>query len=432
MLVGISIGNYRSFKEDMSFSMEATKLQAKDKELDQSNIFIAPNTMNLLTSAAIYGANASGKSNFVAAIRFMKKFVLNSSRNTQSGDLIPVEPFLLSTETEHQPSFFEVVFLIDQIRYRYGFEVTRERVTAEWLYHTLQREALLFEREQDSWEISSRFKEGRVVQELTRDNALLLSVAAQFNGEISQAILRWFRNLDADLGLDKTHDNLRALIEFEHNQQQHQVINFINNFDIGIQDIRIEQATLSLSDMPEKLRTIFSTIISEEETVERANILTSHQKFDHNGVPVAQVLFDIEHHESEGTKKLFALAYPIISALHEGKIIIIDELDARLHPLITWEIIKLFNSPITNPKHGQLIFTTHDTNLLSSKLFRRDQIWFAEKNTFGATQLYSLVEYKVRNDASFEKNYIEGRYGAIPFIGDFSTLMEQAHVEEIA
>jgi AAA15 family ATPase/GTPase len=148
-----------------------------------------------------------------------------------------------------------------------------------------------------------------------------------------------------------------------------------------------------------------------------------HRSFDEQGNPTSLVSFDIDENESEGTRKLIYLAGPLIDTLKHGKVLFIDEFDARLHPLITHQIISLFNSNNTNPNNAQLIFATHDTNLLSNRLFRRDQIWFAEKDKLGATHFYSLVEYKVRNDASFEKDYIRGKYGAIPFIGDLAQLL---------
>ena len=159
----------------------------------------------------------------------------------------------------------------------------------------------------------------------------------------------------------------------------------------------------------------------------QAAVKTVHRKYDADGKQTARELFDIETHESEGTNKLFALAGILLDTLRIGKILLIDELDARLHPLITRELICLFNSSETNPHNAQLIFTTHDTNLLSSKTFRKDQIWFTEKDNKGATDLYSLVEYKVGKDASFERDYIIGKYGAIPFIGNFKELIGQLH-----
>jgi uncharacterized protein len=168
-------------------------------------------------------------------------------------------------------------------------------------------------------------------------------------------------------------------------------------------------------------------IITTSQYTGKSSVQTSHKKYDHKGRPVAIELFDLDENESEGTKKLFSLAGELVRVIKCGETIAIDELDARLHPLITCAIIRLFNSNESNPNNAQLIFTTHDTNLLSNAIFRRDQIWFAEKNKQGATSLYSLAEFKVRNDASFEKDYIQGRYGAIPFIGDFSKLMGKSN-----
>ncbi len=157
-----------------------------------------------------------------------------------------------------------------------------------------------------------------------------------------------------------------------------------------------------------------------------AIVSTLHRRYDGDPPGGSLAVLDLDTHESEGTKKLFALAGPILKVLRDGSVFIIDELDARLHPLLTEAIIRLFNSNETNPNNAQLVFTTHDTNLLTNKLFRRDQIWFTEKNKVGATDLYSLAEFKVRNDASYEKDYIAGRYGAIPFIGGLQRLVEGA------
>jgi hypothetical protein len=157
------------------------------------------------------------------------------------------------------------------------------------------------------------------------------------------------------------------------------------------------------------------------------SIQTIHRKFDGEGNSVSTELFDLDDQESEGTQKVFALAGPLVDTLKNGKVLIIDEFDARIHPLISRAIVELFNSNESNSNNAQLIFMTHDTNLLSNRLFRRDQIWFTEKNRYGATDLYSLAEYKIRNDASFESDYIKGRYGAIPYIGNLNHLLD-SHV----
>ena len=433
MFIEFNVGNYRSFKDRVTFSMVAANIKSRVAAIDNNNVFKTAHDLSLLTSAAIYGANASGKSNFISAIRFMRQFVLNSSRETQANDMIDVEGFRLNSEMEGKTSFFEIVFIMDNTRYRYGFEVTSQRVVAEWLYYVpTTREAKLFDRHLDTIKSTIAFKESRGLSSKTRSNALFLSVVAQFNGEISKAVLRWFKNLNVSLGLNDMGDRFQALHQFENSKFNENIVKFIKKLDLGIDSITLEKSKVNLSptdDMPEDLKKILEVL--GNSNAEQTTIQTHHRKFGPNGDPIAFETFDLDEHESEGTKKLFALAHPLLSALRNGRVIVIDELDARLHPLITCEIISLFNSQETNPKNAQLIFTTHDTNLLNNRIFRRDQIWFAEKTKQGATHLYSLVEYKikggsaVRNDASFEKDYIEGRYGAIPFIGDFRRLIEE-------
>lgn len=157
-------------------------------------------------------------------------------------------------------------------------------------------------------------------------------------------------------------------------------------------------------------------------------IKTVHQKFDSQGNHISLELFDLYEQESEGTQKIVSIAGILVDTFKNGDVLIFDEFDARLHPLITKAIVEIFNSQETNYNNAQLIFMTHDTNLLSNKLFRRDQIWFTEKNKYGATDLYSLVEYRIRNDASFENDYIQGKYGAIPFIGNLNQILGNPHV----
>ncbi|MEB3293470.1 MAG: ATP-binding protein [Synechococcales bacterium] len=424
MLIEFSVGNYRSFREPVTLSMVAANLVSKDKSLDSSNTFSVEKDLKLLKSAAIYGANASGKSNLAKALSFMKSFMVNSSRETQSTDEIDVEPFRLSTETEEEPSFFELVFLMQGKKYRYGFEVTAKRVISEWLYYIPKiRETKLFERQLDSIESSKTFNADGV-QKRTRSNALFLSVSAQFNVKIAEEILTWVTDqLKIISGL---HDwaFLHYTVDcFVYNENRSEIIQFIKKLDLGINSIAIRQEDVSIdsitNDMPDELK----KLMPKAERWRTASIGIHHQKFDSNGISQGVEEFELDHHESEGTKKIFALAGPLISVLKDGKTLVIDEFDARLHPFMSLAIVKLFNSQETNPKNAQLIFMTHDTNLLSNKVFRRDQIWFTEKNRYGVTDLYSLAEYKIRNDASFESDYIKGRYGAIPFIGDLTHLI---------
>lgn len=436
MLIEFSIGNYRSFKDKVTFSMVAANIVAKEKELDDNNVFAVDDELKLLKSAAIYGANASGKSNIAKALSFMKWFMINSSKETQSTEKIGVEPFGLSTETEAQPSFFEIVFILDGKKYRYGFEATQESVVSEWLFYVPKtRETRLFERVYDgnSGQIGlSKTFNGKGIYKITRRNALFLSVAAQFNVEIAETILDWLTiKLQIISGLDdRDYFDYTFLCLTENKDFREGIIQLIKKLDLGIKDIRFKESEFDTYSLPEDLRgrlkKLEKLMINTKEEYENKKIYpinTAHQKFDEKGNYVSMELFDLEAQESEGTKKIVAIAGLLVDTLKNGKVLIFDEFDARLHPLISKAIVELFNSKEINYNNAQLIFMTHDTNLLSNKLFRRDQIWFTEKNKYGATDLYSLVEYKVRNDASFESDYIKGRYGAIPFIGNLSQII---------
>ena len=426
MLIEFSVGNYRSFKDTVTFSMVAADIVAKDKKLDDNNVFAIDNKLKLLKSAAIYGANASGKSNLAKALNFMRLFMVNSSKETQSTDEIDVEHFRLSTETKEQPSFFELVFLMDGQKYRYGFEATKEKIVSEWLFYVpKQREAKLFERKFNNIKITKTYKADGL-QQRTRENALFLSVSAQFNVEIAEKILLWItENLNITSGLNSAQLLNYTINCIINDENKLEILQLVRDLDLGIDDIKVEQEDLTLDSISDDIPDELKALITKFGDGKATSIRTLHKNFDKNGTYDKSMSgFDLKRHESEGTQKLFALAGSIITTLKKGEILFIDELDASLHPLISQAIIELFNSNETNPNNAQLVFMTHDTNLLSNKLLRRDQIWFMEKNRYGATDLYSLAEYKVRNDASFESDYIKGRYGAIPYIGKLNYLAD--------
>lgn len=439
MLIEFTVGNYRSFKEPQTLSMVAAPLKSKDA-LDVNNVIETAGQPDLLTSAAIYGANASGKSNLIEALYFMRYFVLSSPSMTRLTGGIRTTPFRLSIETKQQPflfgpSLFEAVFIVDGIRYRYGFETTRESVEREWLYSVpTTREALLFERKVDSLRMGRLFAaEGKGVFERTRSNALFLSVVAQFNGPIASNLVNWFLSL----AIDSTRPGLKsALLSDEDTtlllqqpERAREINELIQRLDLGIRGIRLEKKRIAMPRSSRDRLGEFEESVVEESGNEPAprqsdsylrtvtRVRTMHTIFDQTGQPTGEDSFDLNEHESEGTRRLFALAGPLLAMLREGGVMVIDELDVNLHPLITRELVALFNSRDANPHGAQLIFTTQDTNLLDNELFRRDQIWFVEKNRYGASQLYSLAEFKgVRNDLSFERGYIEGRFGAIPYL----------------
>lgn len=406
--------------------MVAANLVSKYKNLDEDNTFTVDSDLKLLKSAAIYGANASGKSNLAEALTFMRWFMVNSSKETQSTDEIGVENFKLSTETEAAPSFFEIVFLLNQQKFKYGFEATVDRVVSEWLFYVPKtRETPLFKRSLEKI-ISSKKYGADGIQQRTRRNALFLSVSAQFNVEIAEEILDWATDqLKVVSGLDDRGYKGYTVDCLVKNENRKEILQLLKKLDLGISQVEVEQSELTADffpdDMPDELR----KMIIKGSGGKVTSIQTVHQKFDEKGNYVSDELFSLESQESEGTQKVFALAGPLVDALNYGKAVVIDEFDARFHPLISCAIVSLFNSSVSNPNNAQLIFMTHDTNLLSNRIFRKDQIWFTEKDRYGATTLYSLVEYKgVRSDASYENDYIKGRYGAIPYIGSLSHIIE--------
>lgn len=423
MLIEFTVGNFRSFKDPVSFSM----LAAPITEHHDDNVFSA-NNLDLLKSAVVYGPNASGKSNLLKAMQFMRWFVFNSSKESQTTEPIDIECFKLSTETVNQPSFFEIVFLCDNQKYRYGFEVERERVRSEWLFFVpSRREAKLFTRDEEGISIGQYFKEGRGLQEKTRPNSLFLSVVAQFNGQLATKIVQWFRAFNIISGLDDRSYKDFTREQLENSEEFRELaLKYLKIADFDIADIAVEKMKIKVSELPDELKARFKKI-SDSEEFETTSTSFMHHIYDETNTQSGTTHFDLEVHESAGTQKFLWLLGPLLDTLWDGHILIIDELDTRLHPLLTRFVVGLFHDGQLN-KHAQLIFATHDTNLLAEELFRRDQVWFSEKDRYGATGLYSLVEYKrdnkkVRKDASFEKEYFLGKYGAIPFIKNLELLV---------
>ena len=431
MLIEFTVGNFRSFREPVTLSLEAAAIRSEDPQVDQNNLIKIEGRPTLLTSAAVYGANASGKSNLVSALMFMRKFVLNSVRESLADQPIGVDVFRLSTETENQPAHFELTFLINGQKFRYGFEVTHNNVEREWLHVTPTiREAELFVRTNAGIKVNQRnFKEGRGLEERTRPNALFLSVVAQFNGQIAKEIVGFFRQIRFVSGLSDVEYRASTIKQYQEDPEIHTAIKkLVSSMDLGFEDISFDKKERGSNP-------IFPDNTSDESKADFLHSTgglflkqTSHTKFDAIGQPVGTESFDFETNESQGTQKLFYLAGPVLDALTKGLILVIDEMEARLHPLITRTLIRLFNSLETNPKRAQLIFTTHDTNLLDRSLLRRDQIWFVEKDSRAASHLYSLVEFKPipRNDESFERNYLRGKYGAVPYLGDLAQILTAA------
>lgn len=434
MLVQFSIKNFRTFKDKATLSFIASNYD-KDTREDE-NIFKDTNhNLRLLKSCVIYGANASGKSKFIEALVFMKSFVIHSSKDSQKGDRIPVEPFKLNSVSELEPSEFEVIFTNGEVLYRYGFEVTSKVVVSEWLYAKPKtKEIELFYRDYQDIEIHKRnFQKGNtlVKEGLIRDNALFLSVAAQFNEKNSVDIIEWFKDIATISGIKEEGYEGFTIDKSKDPNFKNRILELLKAADLGIQDIQVEMLDTEKlpNDMPKELIDFIIKKSEEDEDAEfLADVLTSHKKYDDNNNLVGKVSFSLDDDESFGTRKFFALTGPVLDSLENGRTLVIDELDSKLHPNLVCKIVSLFNSKEKNPKNAQLLFNTHDTNLLSSGLFRRDQVWFTEKNKFGEGNLYSLADFKsddVRKNDPFEDNYIKGKYGAVPYLGYFDNLIQR-------
>ncbi len=425
MLIEFSVGNFLSIKDRQTLRLDASSISEHREQV------IDVGRHQLLRSAVIYGANASGKSNILKAMANMRQIITTSAARSSTAE-IEVERFLLSTETETAPSYFEVLFLNDEVRYRYGFEVNRKAVKAEWLFMARkEQEKPLFLRENDTIEVYKVFKEGEGLEEKTRDNALFLAVCDQFNGSVAKEIIHWFTSFNTVSGL--SHSELRgitfSMLDSDNDTENRiKLLDFYSKLTLGFNDLLVETKLFSADILPKEISDEDKERIAKELIGKKmAKAITLHTKYDAKKNSIKEIEFDLSKDESSGTNKLFDLSGPIFDTLQSGSVLVVDELDAKLHPLMTQAIIRLFNNPESNPKNAQLIFATHDTNLLSAKLFRRDQIYFTEKDQYGATSLYSLVEYKedgekIRKDRSFEEDYIRGRYGAIPFIGDLSKI----------
>ena len=432
MLIQFSVQNYRSFREEQTLSLVAGKDAAHPDSLINCG-----EKFRLSKVASIYGANASGKSNLVKAMKAMERFVLGSATRMSLGDSIEfVSPFRLDTSTVQEPSRFEITLLIEGAIFVYGFSATKERVHDEWLFVQPQgrRESKLLERSRDkdsgatSWAFRGPLKKDTsLLKEKTRDNGLVLSRAAELNIEAVKPLYLWFRKTfwifdlsDPPIGFGQfTAERMNEDKEF-----QNRATRFIREADFGINSLSVREEEVRPSipdDAPREFREVFVALqkLADSEKATRFSITTEHSLNDGE----AQIPFSLEEDESNGTQRFFALAEPILSALSDGKLLVIDELDCSMHPLLTRKVIELFQSPEANTNGAQLVFATHDSSVMDPTLLRRDQIWLTEKRSNGATELFSLYDFgadsRPRKDTAFEKNYLAGRYGAVPNFGPF-------------
>lgn len=416
MLIEFSVANFRSVLERQTFSMS----RAKGDELATSNSFTAraANDYPLLRSAAIYGPNAGGKSNFLYALQAMKKIVVDSATSLQRGDKLPVTPFRLSKATREAPSEFEATFIVDGVRYQYGFAATEDRVHEEWLLaYPKGRAQRWFGRDWNNkkrqyvWELGNSLTgEKQLWQKSTRDNALFLSTAVQLNSEQLQPVYDWFKTTLRMANVPGWGPGFSASLCEK--KEKSRVMEFLRAADLNIEDVIVERTPFDASVLPDEMPDHVKKALSNElEDKKLLDIKTVHKSSEGE-----RVTFEFEE-ESDGTRKLFSFAGPWLDSLANGYVLFIDELHDNLHPSLVQFLVQLFHSDETNPRNAQLVFTTHETSILNQDVFRRDQIWFCEKDDRQASVLYPLTDFSPRKGReNLELAYFSGRYGALPYI----------------
>ena len=411
MLIEFKVANFRSIREMQSLSLVADNI---DKDMT-SALLDRPlpglSGLKYLKGAAIYGANASGKSNLIEAINFLAEFVKKSATKLEPGDSTGTEPFKLDHASLLNASEFEITFVTQEIRFVFGVVLTPQRVLEEYLvaypkgspqkwYHRTFNES----ENSYTWATpSTRFKDDKSLRDKTRENNLFLSVGPQWNHPQLSIAFDWFKSslkvlhLNAD---NRVNSHFTAQL-IKNNPAYYQlVLHLLRNADIGVVDANIKE--ISTDNVSQNV---------SPSLVQKLEIKLLHKA---EGVESVSLNFDTE--ESAGTQRFFSLIGPWLEILSNGYTVFVDELETSLHPILVRELLKLLFNSTTNPKGAQVIFSTHNTVLLDSSLLRRDQVWFTEKTSEGATHLYPLTAYQPRKDEALAKGYLAGRYGAIPYL----------------
>lgn len=393
MLVEFSVANFRSIKDRQTLSLVASGHQ---EEADVQSFSVPGSTkfgLKLLPSAALYGPNGAGKSNFLLALQAMQDFVVNAAAQRSTESPLPAQPFKLDSSTRNAPTEFEVIFFIHGTRYEYAFSSTKECIVKEELSAYPQNRAQRwFARRWDTqkqdydWHLGSSLDGAKSLwKKSTRDDSLFLSTAAQLNSRQLLPVYQWFSRTVRVIGAKRRELSPGFSETLCETVGKETILKFLKRADLGIDDIQVTKA-------PFDIRTL---------------------RQDNRGEPMALGLED----ESNGTQKLFSFAGPWTDTLDQGRILFIDELHGSLHPKLVEFLTRQFNDRKTNPNNAQLIFTTHETTILSQQFMRRDQVWFCEKDRDQKTRIYPLTDFRPRKGReNLAAGYLSGRYGAVPYV----------------
>lgn len=414
MLVEFRVENFRSLREEQVLSLVASKDKTqRDTHVVSTGLKAVP---GVLRSAAIYGANASGKSNLIKALQYMRGVVAESAAVIQPGQTFAVQPFRLDAQSAREPTVFEITFIVDGVRYQYGFAMTTQRIVSEHLLvYKAFKPQRWFERrydpqtERDVYDFGPGLKGPKQLWEgATRPNALFLSMAVQLNSEALRPVFDWFVKglvIFNEQAKPSPHVSVQMLKQAEGRRQ---ICDFLAAADISISDIEVVTRK-------EPGQAVHFDLVAGKTEVRNEQVEEHQLRFSHV-TDQGQAVFDLMD-ESNGTRNLLLLSGPVLDILRKGLTLVIDELDTSLHTLLVRELVRLFHRPEDNTGDAQLIFITHDTSLLDAPgLFRRDQIWFVEKNRDQSSSLVSLSEFSPRKNEALERGYLMGRYGGIPFL----------------
>lgn len=439
MLLEFKVSNYRSIGDEQVLSLVPSKRQ---KEFPLR--IITNGKYESLNGLALYGSNGSGKSNFMKAIGTMV-FIVNSSANTSSTARLPYDPFLLREGYQNRDTFFEITFVLNRIRYRYGFTYNLQSIKTEWLFRkSIGRETKLFEREGDVIDVrkSLNSKAGLIdlAIDATRENSLFLTRCDMVNITECKELMKWFSKLNVIDGTFTRHLEIQTASLLQNDFYGKRIKDYLRSICLNIVDVDVETKEFEDSDLPPGMNEHMKVAFQKElKGMTQVQVRAHHQKYNEEGNPTHMTIaWDWDERESSGSQKAMHLSGPILWTLSNGGILVIDEIEANLHPLMTRSIVKAFLDPTKNINNAQLIFTTHDANLLNSVQLRRDQIYFVEKNKWEGSELYSLSDFKFigekdgeiyteseRPDKDKTQRYLEGRYGAIPDLKDFNATISK-------
>lgn len=414
MLLEFRLHNYRSIRDEQALNLVAS---GGDKELAATHL--APTGLkavpHAVRSAVVVGPNASGKSTLLGGLDYMRAVVAESATGLQPGATFNVQPFKLDESSIKAPTGFEITFLLDGVRYQYAFAMTAQRIVSESLvvYRT-SKPAQWFSRrlgddgESYGYEFSTHLTGPRKLwQESTRPNALFLSTAAQLNSELLSPVFRWIAGSIVYLPARAALNSAVTTAMLATMEGRTQIRDFLVSADISIADIWVVPAKERRARWMVQAQAGSLAPLGGEEVESQVPV------FQHT-TPKGSAKLDLQE-ESDGTQRLYGLAAPVLDVLREGRVLVVDELDSSLHTLLVRRLVSMFHDPALNRRGAQLVFSTHDTSLLDHTLFRRDQIWFTEKDPDQATRLYPLTDFSPRKHEAWERGYLMGRYGAVPF-----------------